>query len=392
MYLIINASYKVIMDFCSNSLSLNQKHKECINKQVSIYIDRVVEELEKKNLDFNLYFTGSLSRKEPAILIKNDKSYTLQSDLDFMVVVNEEDLDKLFLRRLTLDFNQKYPEQKGSFILLGKNSLDKVNSYMRRDLIVSFDAPLYQKMEVPSISKKKLENDQYIESALNSVSCYFIHPGHFNEEGSRIYRGLKYYKIKAALECIRAIFTEEGLEVKGYYDIYINRFHKCINKIVSPDLIKALVLNREIFNEERENDFSLEKLFLLTVKNHYKVYTDNELINIIYSKVDEKHDVFTSFQNSIISYVISLASDNWETKKSWLELLSRIIKEMNFMNTRFKQEYEFLGEQKWAEDTLNDLYTKKVANALYMFRYDYYKLLFYRNTGSTIIPDLEGVI
>lgn len=108
------------------------------------------------------------------------------------------------------------------------------------------------KFAVEKLEIKKLSKMQTIESAINAIACLYLHPNLWGGKGSSVYREQSYYKVKVALEWIRAIFIDKGIEVRGFFDLYLNRFDKRIENLISLKYIEKLIKERELLCIERE--------------------------------------------------------------------------------------------------------------------------------------------
>lgn len=91
------------------------------------------------------YFIGFISRKEPVTLISSSNKL-LFSDMDFLIVVEENDYCNEFFNTITGFFESKVSEIKWSFIVIEKSKISNINSHMRKDLEKVIETPLWESL------------------------------------------------------------------------------------------------------------------------------------------------------------------------------------------------------------------------------------------------------
>jgi len=261
---------------------------------------------------------------------------------------------------------------------------------MGLDLSKSIGSPIISMFDKPNFVVSQVEKNETIEAAINATACYYVHPQKAGSVENRLYRNNNYYYIKACLECLRALYKNNNIAIEGYYDIY-RKSHMHPFPYIQEDEIGQLIKMREMYSPTAKSPISLPDLFTNIILNYYKV-DENSLYNLLLKIIQTSNALFPSFQNAIVVFVIAQSQQQKHKKAEYHSLLSQIILNMDQKSIKYYKEYEFISKVDWKfKDWLaDDQFIKKIAHALYMFRYDYYKPLFYKNTGSRIIPDLKG--
>lgn len=378
-----------MIDYAKNTVFLDEETKQRVNREIQSSIDMVQHELENRDFNTNGYFIGSISRKEPATLIASSNKL-LFSDMDFLIVVEEKDYCNEFFNTITGFFKSKVPEIKWSFIVIEKSKINNINSHMRKDLEKVIETPLWESFNVEKLEIKQLSKMQIIESAINAIACLYLHPNLWGGKDSSVYREQSYYKVKAALECIRAIFIDKGIEVRGFFDLYLNRFDKRIENLVSPKYIEELIKERELFCIEKEKKWCVGDIFVKMINNHFDTHEAEELKKILLNYGEA--DIVDSFQKALISLVMAFNTDEKEKRIFWFNTISYIVSSMKKGKAKYLEKYVFLAKLRWNTELVSDIsFMTEVIKAMYFFRFDYYHNLFYQNTGTYRIPDLRKI-
>ena len=77
------------IDYCRNSIFLNEDEKEFVNNKINRLFDALRSKLSAANLAVNVYLGGSLSLREPSLKFKNNQLIGINSDADLFTVVKD---------------------------------------------------------------------------------------------------------------------------------------------------------------------------------------------------------------------------------------------------------------------------------------------------------------
>lgn len=266
------------MKYTENSIVVrdNQEVEENINFALS-YTEK---EFRVNGVRANLYLTGSLSRKEPTVKLV-DRHYRLASDLDYVVVVNNEtDIDKL--KKVLKNIYLRLSDYLCSFVIIEEKDLDSIHSFFARDLRASLENAIYEGITVTKDTNLEIGIHNYIEAFVGQFGDFFLHPDLTeNKEDGQYFKNLEYHRLKLFVECLRLLGADDY--VVGYNEIFLKGVYNKISDIMSLEDILKCLKARELNDTSLLPDIDLLDFVQRALKKSFM--TDNmlDLVKEVYA-------------------------------------------------------------------------------------------------------------
>lgn len=190
-------------DFCKNSIFLSQNEREIVNKVLKTAFDYLVEQFEKRDIQANIYLTGSLARQEPSIYYDNKTGLSLNSDIDLVIVTKQNYLDNEWILHMSSWLKNNYSSLIWSVICLNHWDCNKLKSCMEKDYVLSRKLPIYESFSLPSYIEPIIDIENYFETFINACANYYLHMYWSGETSNGIYKNVNYQYLKVILESLR---------------------------------------------------------------------------------------------------------------------------------------------------------------------------------------------
>lgn len=325
-------------DFFENCIYIDSEVKDIMNARLEKYMNAICVILEKSGIDSNLCLTGSLSRKEPAIL-HDGTSYMLSSDLDFVLIINEASEKKAYdVISKIKNLNRNYD---ASFCIIEKKNVNKVMSNFGRDLSLSISNPIYRSFSLDPITIA-LEDQDYYEAIVNQLACYFLHPQVNSVPYKSItFRNQEYHYLKLLLECARA--QRRDNRYIGYYNLVDGDFSD-----IGIRNINNIIRKRELStNEDISVGIDLYSTLWKSLDFYFRSNLTDEkycmkyFTDIVYEKYrTSEKDNITCFQTILILFVFSFCKVENMNRNIMLEIIKRIFPDLIISNI---SNFEFIN-------------------------------------------------
>ena len=360
---------------------MSEEQKKMLNRDLNIFFEAVSHEIEKHNIRFNLYLSGSLARGEPSTKLGAEGNILLNSDIDFVLVCDSDFKKNKWLTNITDEINFIYPKYESSFLLTDTQHVSKMKSFVGRDLFLSSKNPIVQMIENINISNVNLEPANYLEAFVNVLSCFFLHP---NETGdiseSIVYKAQHRFYIKTVLEGLRLQFFNEDLI--SYTQLYYHKESQLLTNIITPEKITQFLYSREYYDLQRLPRIDLIKFSQDALNNFYNLIDADPFI-CIENALNDGLNTIMSYRYALICYILSLNQDG-TMNNNYIDIIVELI-----MSCTDGKEVCKKMEMDLNCKINKSMEQKLVIYLLRYFRLEYLKRNYYVNTGIEEIPDLK---
>lgn len=220
--------------------------RRMVNLEIDEYLDAVREYFTVHTVgDANLYLSGSLARREPAVARGPDGSPRLQSDLD-LVIVTEEDLDPFHpLNQLDHHLRSRFSNLQVLSLNVRTSDLSNVASLHGLDLWCGLQSPIVESMNVTVPDQPpRIGLRQRLEVIAHQVGLSVLSPA--DVKTSYLFRNERtVHKIKLQLESLRCLLPQRPGEPLRYADTLRHRVDTT-RTIADEATIARLVKSREL--------------------------------------------------------------------------------------------------------------------------------------------------
>lgn len=337
------------MNLFSNSVLIDDKIRNSLNNEIATHFKELNIFIDKLGIETNIYYTGSLARKEPSIRLKHGR-YQLESDFDFFFIVqNEEDKNKYYDISITKLLNQKFPNYKSSVVLLRNDEVSNIKSRIGANLYQAMNYPVRLDFDPVKLNKPVLTKDDYLESLINIMAILITLPE--KTEKNQLFKSDKNYFVSKLLsESLKLLSKTESTNE------FLNRYSEYSNFLSFHDLLE-IIKARELNNKLNEDFDYLQ--FLSNVINF--AYDSTSIVEIISNKMKLEKNFINDCQCLFLNRFFSVSDSSEE------------------MNRQFEAIKKRLSVKDASKDNLIKI------------RIEYMLALHYRNTESTgnTLPDLK---
>lgn len=386
------------INYFENSVFIDNK---IINKKMNLYFRIISDIFQINNIEAGVYLTGSLARREPSILKRNNKEVELFSDIDLMVLQNLP--DNFHGDKLKKILDDIFPSFKNSvmFFPVKKNRCFK--SFIGYDLKKSLSYPIYLKGKCVEVSFDKLIEHDGFELIVHQIGNFILNPCLYKSNNMsngeiiefsklKLDRDYLYCKIKLLLECLRAQLIQE--ENITYNEVYKKRKEKPLSEIMQEEMIEKLIYMRENFQFGLDNSLNVDIisivqksiLILLGISNrslNEKTERSILLIDYITNNI-ENSTLMEKYQYLLVCYFFTNDTDK-NLCKDWEVILNKLIKKYSLLFPMVKKAYN-----KDKVDSVLKTHDKNELNKLFLLlRYNYMELLTIKNTGEMSLLDIK---
>ena len=309
----------------------NDQQIQEIRKIFQIEKDKISEEIKKENLEAQEKI-NKIEKEENEKLNevekeKDDKIGELQDILDELNFSHEEYVKKT--EREILLRNQKI-ENLQKFISDNKNSIDIIKNQQENYLIE----------QQKEFENEKEELNEKISKTKKDTEVYEIDINKLKEQNDQM---------KANIKELKANYNEiedEIRKAKDELDDQISEMKSDINLVSNNINVNNANYDKELLLKKQNIDFSNKKLEEITNDlNNYK-----EIFEVKINEAREK----------IIGEYTDKINDVKKAKENFENMLNKIEKQYNELNTKFENESESLTKEKESvTEKLNDLTFKK---------------------------------
>lgn len=199
--------------------------------------------------DVNLYITGSLSRQEPSVSVR-DGRYSLLSDIDLIAVIKGGDSAGHPIRHLESQMNQIAPDVSTSLFSIRSTDLPSVTSMLGRDLWYTIQRPIVQTYGADTFPPPYIGQREKYEAFIHQLGSYLLYP----EDSRSAENGLHFrtfrtvHEIKLILEGLRCLLEVSPDGLLRYREVYENRESDLVAAVLDPSDVWELFKRRELFD------------------------------------------------------------------------------------------------------------------------------------------------
>jgi len=309
----------------------NDQQIQEIRKIFQIEKDKISEEMKRENLEAQEKI-NKIEKEENEKLNevekeKDDKIGELQDILDELNFSHEEYVKKT--EREILLRNQRI-ENLQKFISDNKNSIDIIKNQQENYLIE----------QQKEFENEKEELNEKISKTKKDTEVYEIDINKLKEQNEQMKSNIK--ELKTNYNEIE----DEIRKTKDELDEQINEMKSDLNLVSNSINVNNANYDKELLLKKQNIDFSNKKLEEITNDlNNYK--------EMFEGKINEAKE-------KIIGEYTDKINDMKKAKENFENLLNKIEKEYNELNTKFENESESLTKEKESvTEKLNDLTFKK---------------------------------
>ncbi|SDF91375.1 hypothetical protein SAMN04488542_12046 [Fontibacillus panacisegetis] len=362
-------------NYFENSLFISQRIAKQVNLRLEHNFLAIKEEVSSWGNSFNLYLTGSLSRKEPSIRVINDEA-VLNSDIDLVAVVSSscdaEEVNYIHKKLVKL-------LGESAVITTRADKLPLLQSCFARDLELSLSNPLYECFLIKEAPLQTVQFEHYYETTIHQISCYLFHPSfNMGEKGVYIRSEHTYHTIKLVLESLKLNLFPYKKTVILYKDLLDKTFSDSVQEILPLDTIKQFILKREIFNPKDLQEINIGNLIERAICPYFGIpFSEScRLVELLEYQSTLGHGLIVTFQFIMLALIISINKPHHEQCLYWRIILQLIANqtESNFSSFR---EIILLKEDAFSHN-------KSCLKLLSSYRQDYYNALYSKNIGGEI--------
>ncbi|WP_331036125.1 hypothetical protein [Lactovum miscens] len=337
------------MDIFENSVIIDKKVREELSVQVSNYFRDLNQYIDTFEIPTNIYYSGSLSRKEPSV-VKNDNGYELVSDFDFVFVVhNDQERDKYYQAGITKLLNNEFPHYKNSVVILRVDDLKNFSSRIGENLYQGLKSPVRQEFIVPKIVAPVVTKEDYLESLIN-IMAILLTMSNWKSKSQLFKAGDNYYKSKLLVESFKLpILAQNTKEV-------INNFSSIASFLSLEEFI--MILKSRELNNTLDFNFNISRFLSQIIS---KSFGYENISDFLISKSKLANDFLKQAQ--LLFLILFFKNESLDLKL--FKILETLKKDI--------------------------LFFKKFNNDLIKLRVDYMLELHYRNTktSTSSLPDLK---
>ncbi|MFI7694273.1 hypothetical protein ACIBQ6_34780 [Nonomuraea sp. NPDC049655] len=312
----------------------------------------------------NLYISGSLARREPAVT--GGGACTLGSDVD-LVLVTESRAEGLLIEAKLKDALQAgFPLIDTSVFTVQLDRLPSVRGMFGHDLLAALADPIVEQLAVPAIGGRSAPPQEMFEVFVHAMSNAFF-AGLLQNDSRDI-------ATKLALEGLRCALSPALTGPVAYGDI--RRHGELLSPIVDRDTIDALIKAREL---GLKPDLPGGHRRLVACAAAYFLGPSARLdtaglLGAIEARIDEFDGLMNSYQMSMpLAHVIAETGD-----ATAISLLSRIWQRASRRDIA-EEEASLRAADRLA--SLSAQAPARITEDLFTLRRDYYRLLSAHNFG-----------
>ena len=239
------------MDIFKNSIFIDENIKQTLSSELTIYFEEVNKFIDSLAIKTNIYFSGSLARKEPSVKWNGEK-YTLESDIDYIFIVsNLLDKEKYFNLDITSELNKKFPNYKNSVVVLTIDEVQNIKSVIGYNLVTGGDNCIREELGKIQFPDIKLNETDFLDSIINIIAILVTYPKDMKK--SQIFKSDKeYYEAK---------LLAEGMKLSFSSSTHIDALYKLNLEVSELDLIEYLSI---IKSRELNNNLKLDPRKIIT--------------------------------------------------------------------------------------------------------------------------------
>lgn len=235
------------MDIFKNSIFIDESIKIKISKDLLDYFEGVNSFIDSLSIKTNIYFSGSLARKEPSIKWSGGE-YKLESDIDYIFLVNSfRDKEKYFNLDITSKLNKIFPKYKNSVVVLTIEEIQNIKSVIGYNLVTGQDNCIREELGTIKFPTINVNETDFLDSVINIIAILLTYPKKFKK--SQIFKSSKnYYEAKLLAEAMKLPFNSKTY-TEALDQYYLNSSGQEIREYLS--IVKSRELNNELNIEPR---------------------------------------------------------------------------------------------------------------------------------------------
>lgn len=302
------------MDIFKNSIFIDENIKQTLSSELTIYFEEVNKFIDSLAIKTNIYFSGSLARKEPSVKWNGEK-YTLESDIDYIFIVsNLLDKEKYFNLDITSELNKKFPNYKNSVVVLTIDEVQNIKSVIGYNLVTGGDNCIREELGKIQFPDIKLNETDFLDSIINIIAILVTYPKDMKK--SQIFKSDKeYYEAK---------LLAEGMKLPFSSSTHIDALYKLNLEVSELDLIEylSIIKSRELNNNLKIDPRKIITQLLLLKFDFpnvndfliYKYKKSNSFINycqvlflLKYFEINIENSTFKDIQN-----ILKIDVNNYE--------------------------------------------------------------------------------
>lgn len=293
--------------FFNHTIFLNDGEKKQLSDHISDHINQVLSDISEHHIIANVYLTGSMARQEPSV--RFDKNgYTLNSDIDFIIVVSPKCKNTDWLMTITNYLNKRYPNYHDSVIVVSKQAIDNFISCIGKDLEIGFRNPLFESFSVSKNKIIQITKDDLFDCVVHQCTCYYLNATSISN--TSLNKDINYSYIKMLLECLRVQLYDTGYEYIGYYDVFLQANRLSNQCDISVDVIISLLKSRELFGKVSPPEINTSDLILCTIANLFSLpqinILEENVLSFLIQRAEKSDTFLKKFQCATVLFALSI--------------------------------------------------------------------------------------
>lgn len=284
--------------------------RRVVNLEIDNYLNAAREFFAMHAVDdANLHLSGSLARREPAVATGPDGAPHLQSDID-LVIVTEEDLDPLHpLNQLDDYLRSRFPKLQVLSLSVRTSDLSDVASLHGLDLWCGLRNPVVENITVTVPEPPRIGLRQRLEIMAHQVGLSLLSPA--DVRTNYLFRNeLPVHKIKLQLEGLRCLLPQCAGEPLRYADT-LRHGVDTVRNVAGEATIARLVESREL-GKSPIHDHDAFRLPVTSVKHLLGIdagdHTDRDLVVVLRDLAVHHPHSMNIFQFGLLFLLILLHS------------------------------------------------------------------------------------